>query len=332
MSNIAVPFPDSLPPGYAWFSDEPEFDPAVHLALEEPAETIYLTDLGYTRDEIESKASPVAATSPFRILSEEGAIILLDVARNLRQHAISCERIENMVRGGCYRSKFLRDLCIDPDLTAMMSDIYQTEVAPHTMPVHLGHMNFSPSDLSRAVDKWHHDTLPLDIVMMVTDPATLKGGQFEYFVGTKGQMAELAKEGKTPPRERVCAPHFAGPGYAIALHGNMVVHRGAPLNESGERITMVNGYVAIDTSVDDQHRHKDLRLVDDPEVLYVEWARHAAWRARERLDLLLGELEFTPDRKAVAAQLKEAVKDVAIAIEEMADDDDHQMHHYEKGG
>ena len=330
MSVAAVPFPEQLPVGYQWFDDEPTFNPTRHLALEKPTEIRYLTEFGYSEEEIKTKATPVAASSPFRILSQEGAEVLLHVARSLRQHTTSCERIENMVRGGCYRSKFLRDLCIDPSLTDLMCKIYDTDVAPHTMPVHLGHMNFAPDDLSRAVDKWHHDTLPLDFVMMVTDPTSLDGGQFEYFVGTKHEMGELAKKGKMPPRERVVAPQFNGPGYAIALHGDMVVHRGAALNTPGERITMVNGYIATDTSGDDQHRHKDLTLVDDPETLYTEWAKHAAWRAQGRLQTLLKELSFSSDRKAIAAQLEDAIKDVSSAIDEMRDDNAHELHHYEK--
>ena len=330
MAQAAIPFPDKLPAGYEWFDDEPEFNPALHLALEKPDEIRYLSEFGYSDEEVQSVASPVAVSSPFRVLSAAGSEVLLQVARKLKQHAISCERIENMVRGGCYRSRFLRDLCIDPSVTEMMCEIYQADVAPHTMPLHLGHMNFSPTDLSKAVDKWHHDTLPLDIVMMVTDPATLDGGQFEYFVGTKHEMEELAKEGKTPPADRVEAPPFYGPGYAIALHGNMVVHRGAPLNKPGERISMVNGYVSMDTSCEDQHRHKDLTLVDDPNALYAEWARHAAWRARSRLDSMLREIEFSSDRLAVAGQLEDAIVDVRKAVDEMNDLSDHKMHHYEK--
>jgi len=330
MSLAAVAFPDQLPHGYAWFEDEPVFDPAVHLALERPTEIRYLSEFGYSDEEISTKASTVAVSSPFRILSDQGAADFLQVARSLRQHAIHCERIENMVRGGCYRSRFLRDLCLEPSITELMCDIYGVDVAPHTMPVHLGHMNFSPDDISQAVDKWHHDTLPLDYVMLVTDPSKLCGGKFEYFVGTKHEMAALAAEGKTPPRQRVEAPDFPGPGYAIALHGDMIVHRGAALEKPGERISMVNGYVSTDTRTDDQHRHKDLTLVDDPECLYAEWARHAAWRARNRLDNLINELSFTPDREAVATALEDAVKDVAAAIEEMRDDKEHSMHHYEK--
>jgi len=330
MSTSAVPFPDGLPDGYVWFEDEPIFNPGKHLALQMPETIRTLAEFGYDEATIASKASPVAVSSPFRVLSDEGASALLQCARSLRAHAVSCERIDNMVRGGCYRSRFLRDLCLDPSLTQLMCDIYQTDVAPHTMPLHLGHMNFSPDDLSKAVDKWHHDTLPLDIVMMVTDPAKLDGGQFEYFVGTKEEMAALAKEGKTPPLDRVEAPPFNGPGYAIALHGNMVVHRGAPLKTAGERISMVNGYVATNASLDDQHRHKDLTLVDDPHVLYAEWAKHSAWRARERLDSLINGIEFNSNPADVAGQLENAILDVTQTIAEMKDTGKHEMHHYEK--
>ncbi len=330
MSDPAVNFPEQLPVGYQWFENEPKFDPVRHLALEKPREIRYLTEFGYADQEISTKATPVAVSSPFRILSPEGALVLLEVARSLRQHAISCERIDNMVRGGCYRSRFLRDLCLEPSVTDLLQDVYGTEIAAHTMPVHLGHMNYTPDNPEKAVDKWHHDTLPLDYVMMVTDPMTLDGGQFEYFVGTKSEMVEFAAAGRPPPPERVEAPLFPGPGYAIALHGDMIVHRGAPLKKPGERISMVNGYVSTNTAGDDQHRHKDLTLVDDPECLYTEWARHAAWRARGRLDTLLDELSFTSDRQAVATSLERAIEDVSLAIRQMRDQGEHKMHHYEQ--
>ncbi len=330
MSDAAVPFPTQNPDGFHWLEDEPEFNPSIHLALEKPSAIHYLSEFGYSEAEISTKATPVATSAPFRVLSSAGAEILLQTARRLRQHSTSCERIDNMVRGGCYRSRWLRDLCIDPSLTELMCEIYGTDVAPHTMPLHLGHMNFSPDNLEDAVDKWHHDTLPLDVVMAVTDPASLDGGEFEYFVGTKDEMAELAKQGKQPPRERVIQPPFNGPGYAIALHGNMVVHRGAPLNKPGERISMVNGYVSTNTSLDDQHRHKDLTLIDPPEALYAEWARHAAWRTSGKLNTLLDDLEFNSDPQVIAGKLEEALVDIHQAIADMRDDGEHEMHHYEK--
>ncbi len=40
MAAAAVPFPDSLPPGYEWFPDEPAFDPDRHLQLEDPDDIV----------------------------------------------------------------------------------------------------------------------------------------------------------------------------------------------------------------------------------------------------------------------------------------------------
>ena len=316
--NVAVPFPEERPVGYEWLPNEVPFDPDEHLALEPPASVIGLAEFGYSEAEIEPTATPAAVSAPFRVLSEAGAEIMLDTARRLRPWAARAgNRIENAVRGGCYRSRWLRDLCISPEVTEAMSDIYRTRVAPHSMPVHLGHMNFSPANLAEAVDKWHHDTVPLDYVMMVTDPAGVAGGQFEYFLGTKAEAAALAAKGRTPPPDRIVVPEFPGPGYAIALHGNMVVHRGAPLAAPAERITMVNAYVSLDRRRDDQSRMRDLFGIDDEGVVYTELAKHAAWRAQGRLGALIETLPYHREPEAVIACLETAIADVRQAIDDM---------------
>ncbi len=325
-----LPFPEDRPPGYEWFDDEPAFDPDRHLDLRPPTEVVLLADLGYDESDIAPTATPVAFSSPFRVLSDEGAAVLLDVARRLRPYrARARERIENMVRGGCYRSRWLRDLCRSPEVTAAMAGVYGVDVAPHTMPLHLGHLNYEPTTVGEAVDKWHHDTLALDYVMPVSDPTTLPGGRFEVFLGTKAEAAELAAAGERPPADRTLAPDFGGPGWAIALHGNMVVHRGGPLDEPAERITMVNGYVAMDRSRDDQSRAQDLVGVDDPAVLGAEWARHAAWRGVGRLQSLVDSVPFGIDNAAAADLLEDAVADVRRAIDEMRSEPP-PIEHYER--
>ncbi len=316
--TVAVPFPDTLPDGYAWFADEPKFDPTTHLQLEQPEEIVLLTDLGYSADEIQGKATAMAASAPFRMLSDEGAQVMLDVGRRLRAfHKPAGDRIERMTRGGCYRSRWLRDFCLSPELTEHMAAIYGVPVHPHAMPLHLGHLNYEPTKINTAVDKWHHDTLPLDFVLMVTDPNEMAGGEFEYFLGTKADAAALAANSDTPPRDRVVAPTFPGPGYAIALHGDMVVHRAAPLSNLAERITMVNGYVAADRTSDDQSRSIDLIGVDDPACLWTEWAKFAAWRTEGRIAKLIADLPFTTDRDTVVAELQASIADVQRAIDEM---------------
>jgi len=328
--SIAIPFPEKLPEGYQWLNQEPIFDPLKHLALELPRQMFSLEDLGYTHEEIQDKATKFGISEPFRILSEEGSRILLETARRLKPFSRRAgNRIENTVRGGCYRSRWLRDLCTSQDVCDLMASIYQTEISPHTMPVHLGHLNYQPNKLEEAVDKWHHDTIPLDYVMMVSDPKKLYGGGFEYFMGTKKEAEELSQIGETPPPEKVKSPAFPSSGYAVALHGNMVVHRGAPLTQPGERITMVNAYVSTNCLVDDQSRSRDLIGIDDPASLYTEWAKHASWRTQNRLKKIIDPMDFNHDPKQILDKLETAAKDLLKAIDDIKAGP-REAQHYEK--
>ena len=74
-------------------------------------------------------------------------------------------------------------------------------------------------------------------------------------------MAEFVKTGQNVPAERVVSPAMPGPGYAVMQQGNMVVHQAKGLREEGERITMVNGYVAADARIPDFTRYDQLRLL-----------------------------------------------------------------------
>ena len=107
----------------------------------------------------------------------------------------------------------------------------------------------------------------------------------------------------------------------------MVVHRAGPLDEMCERISMVNGYVSVDTSIDEQSRTADLIGIDDDETLWTEWAKFVAWRSKDRLRNLIDELEFTSDRDAVVAQLEDAIGDAQRAVAEMRDGK-RGLHHY----
>ena len=316
--TAALQFPDVQPASYARLDAEPTFDPARHLALTEPDEVVTLSDLGYSAAEVADKATALGISAPFRILSDEGAAVMLDTARRLRAFTKRAgERIENTVRGGVYRSQWLRDLCVSPELAAHLGRIYGIDIAPHPMGLQLGHLNYEPSTIDTAVDKWHHDTLPLDFVMTVTDPTITPGGQFEYFVGTKADAAALKAAGERPSGDRVVAPSLPGPGWAVAMHGDMVVHRGGPLTAQAERITMVNGYVSLDTDGDMQSRLVDLREVDDPDVLYYEWTRFAAWRAKSRLESLIGSVGFGITADEAAANLERAIEDATTAIAQL---------------
>jgi len=93
---------------------------------------------------------------------------------------------------------------------------------------------------------------------------------------------------------------------------------------------MVNGYVSLDRSGDDQSRSRDLVGVDDPAVLATEWARHAAWRGVGRLQKVVDDLPFGIDNEWAAGQLEEAITDVQQAIRDLRTDPA-PTEHYERG-
>ena len=172
-----LPFPVPHPEGYPMLEDEPVYDPAWHLAIELPDDIKSLADLGYAADDARDCPTQLAITAPFRILSDAGAAALLDVCRALSAFTRSNERISRMVRGGAYQSRFLRDLCLCPEVTAAVSKLCQAPMHPHTIPHQLGHLNYNPHEVGENVDKWHVDTLRVDFVLFVTDPKAVEGGE-----------------------------------------------------------------------------------------------------------------------------------------------------------
>ena len=317
--NTPINFPNTLPDGYHYIDNEPNYDPNIHLALEFPKDSHNLHDLGYSQEEIDKCPTDYGVSGVTRLLSDEGVRVLMQTAQSLRKYSSSGgERIQHLLRGCVYRSKFLRDLCLCPKVSEFLSQIYGIPVAPHSIPLHLGHFNFAPDDLTRAVDKWHIDTIGFDYVMMVSDPNQQVGGRFQYFLGTKREIQEIKDNNQSIPEDRIISPEFPGPGYIIVLQGNMVVHRGAKLEQPFDRVTMVNGYVPLDLDSVDPSRFFDLKTVDPHQLLFPEWARHKAWLSKGKLNRIIEELPFTDDRELIINKLKSAIKDVETAIKDLS--------------
>ncbi len=329
MTMLANPpiFPTHLPAGYECFADETTYDPDQHLALEWPEQILTLAEFGYDESAIDACASPVAVTSPFRMLSEEGVRVTHQVVSRLKaqRSEIAGDRVPSHLAGGVYRSKFLRDLCACPEILDHLSKIGGTPLAPHSMPSQQLYVNYAPQDLSQAVDAWHFDGIGFDYVLMMSDPGQLKGGAFEYFQGTKFEIAETfnlavheVRYGITSelPQDRVIRTRFPAAGYAIFQQGNMVVHRAAKLLAPGDRITMVPGFVSRNFSCPDPTAVHDMPCYGEPGIV-AELARHSAWLAQTKLQHLLHSLPLSDDSGQLAANLKNTIADVISVIREL---------------
>ncbi|HWL18167.1 MAG TPA: hypothetical protein VNS33_00770 [Bradyrhizobium sp.] len=326
-------YPKELPPGYEFvIEDEPEFDPAIHLQLERPEQIWTLADLGYDEDFIARFASPIALTTPARLLSKEGVAAMQHIAHQLQpyvRHNPTAKRVAAVLRGTTHRSKFMRDLCLSTDLTAFFSEMFQTPLMPHTVTHHQGHMNFAPREVGRQVDTWHHDATAFDWVLMVHDPKTVKGGRFQVFNGTRQEGWDLYKEHGDLPEDRVLTPAFPDAGYACYQQGCAVFHRATKLEETGFRASVVQSYVSRDIRFPDPNRAYFIANRNGPEAALdpnyllerncsaVEWARHRAWISKAKLARVLEKMPFseTPDR--VIQWLEEAVSDVNALVSQL---------------
>jgi hypothetical protein len=323
-------FPTQLPPHIKRTVDGPAFDAGKHLALTLPERIETLADFGYSAEARARTPSPVAITSPFRVLSDEGVAALDQVLQDLKadQTVSTGKRLSAFLRGGVYRSKFLRDLVRSPELVEHLSTIAGTPLAPHPVGQFQAYVNYAPADPKKAVDNWHVDSLGFDAVLMVNDPKKLKGGRFQYFRGTHQEAAALVgakdeqqlTQGWTNdlPADRVVSAEFPGAGYAFFMQGDYVFHRAGQLEEPGDRITVVPGYIARDLRFPDRTKTLGMQGWGDPQVL-TEVARHAAWLGREKLALLLERADFnsSSDRLAIAENLEGAVADVLRIAREM---------------
>ena len=289
------------------------WEPARHLALEPPERVTLLEEWG--PDAAGPAAlSPLAITSPFRLLSDEGVAALQTICGELEQYAVGDERIAKKVRGSIYRSRFLQGMYGDASVLAFLRGLARAPLEPHPVSHHAIHINYAPDDISRNVDQWHRDVISFDYVLMVSDPRPMRGGRFEYFLGSVEEGRALLESGAGLPAERVASPAFPGPGWAVLQQGHRVLHRAARLEERYPRTTIVASYWTALADRDDPTDLPTIVRVDGPEIALVEWSRYQARVAAHRLehfaetktDFAHPPAELQQELRAVAARLEEA--------------------------
>ncbi len=276
-----------------------------------------LSDLGYDHVDVARLASPVAITTPFRLLSDEGVAAMRQVALTLRNKREFSDRTAAYLAGGVYRSRFLRDFCACPVVAGFLSEIAATPLAPHSMPSQQIYINYAPDEIEKAVDTWHTDGIGFDAVIMISDPSSFEGGEFQFFRGTKMDAAryldarpdDLTETHLSElPTHRIEAVTFPAAGFAVFQNGAMIVHRANRLRRVSERITLVPGYVARDVRADDPTR--DVVADWEEPGIRAEFARHKAWCSRARLDALIRELPMDADDETIRQELQWAIADV----------------------
>ena len=87
-------------------------------------------------------------------ITDAGVTTLQRILRAMQSSATSSERIPKMVRGGVYRSNFIRGLATSRTITDFVSRHFNVSCQPHSIPHQLAHVNYAPKEVGRAVDLW----------------------------------------------------------------------------------------------------------------------------------------------------------------------------------
>ncbi|WP_409432950.1 hypothetical protein ACJ3XI_00210 [Litorimonas sp. RW-G-Af-16] len=313
-----LPFPNQRPPNYIKLENEPQFDARKHLNLGSPETIITLSQLGYTEAEVKDCPTSFGVSTAFKILSDEGVAVMHETCNAMYANrnvsvGTGVNRLGSYVRGAGYRSQFIKDFCDSPELAEHLSAMAGVSLARHSVPAVACGVNYAPKDIRKAVDSWHVDSVAFDIVMMVSDPTILEGGEFQYFHGTKMEGQSLlgieGEEGvdvELPP-DRVVTVPFPAAGYGFMQQGNMIFHRACRLKKKAERITMIPSFVVTPATAKDATNSINMSGWDDP-GLPAELARHEAWRASARLEKLIDTISLHDDTTALVQQLDEALE------------------------
>lgn len=308
-------FPSDKPAPYVRLSGEPRFEAGKHLALEAPAASLSLSQLGYDDEAIARCPSSLGVTAPFRIFSDEGLAVMQELAMQMKANRNEAagtgkNRLGSYIRGAGYRSQFVYDFCESRELLSFLSELTGAPLGRHTVPAVACGINYAPEDITRAIDTWHVDSVSFDAVILLTDPTTFRGGKFEYFHGTKSEGEALlgarGEEGAetTLPAERVTAVDFPAAGYGFVQQGNMVFHRACRLLEKAERTTLLPSFVVLSEATDATNVSAMSRW-GDPGLL-TELARHEAWLAQARLRRVIDELPLSASREEIAQAVEAA--------------------------
>ena len=305
----------SGPPGYTRAQSDVPWDPK-YLQLEPPARVHLLAELD------ESAAgptalSPIAITTPFRLLSEEGGSILQRICTELQGVATTTLCVSKLARGIVYRSEFIRGFCFDPSMLGMLRRLAQAEAQPHPVTHHAAQLNFTPRRPfapGGPVAPGRGGVRPGDDRL---GPTAHEGWAIRVFLGQC-----RARQGT--PAERPGAPggprapgRIPRPRLGRAPAGPPGDPPGRPLEEHYPRITLVASYYAPHPEIDDPTDLATLRKVDGREIALVEWSRYAALVTARKLQRFAAtQADFSRSLDEVRLALRDSIADAEQAIAE----------------
>lgn len=220
------------------------FDPATDFCLDLPEIALTLDSFGYDSSFIQDYPSPFAISSPFQIMSDIGLSKVLQTVNALRPSAIySSNNGPGVIRGGAYKSSFIRQMLCSSTLIEHCSKIVNAALKPTLLGHQMCHINVEPLRPSHFVGGWHLDQNSYVLVMNLELSGCSGGGDFEYIRTTRMEALGVASSTKDHASSNLIESFSIAPGEAVLMQGSAVIHRAQPLLLSAldnpRRVTLV---------------------------------------------------------------------------------------------
>lgn len=266
------------PPGFAPLKNDVPWRPG-YLELVPPERVFMLGEFG--PDAAGPTAlSPVAITTPFRFLSDEGIRVMHALCSELEGFAGANNRIAN-ARAAAFTAQPFCVACRPTrtcsNSSAASSRHRSSRTRSATMPCT---STMRPTSLARTSTSGTAMSSRSTTSSWSRTRDRSKGGRFEYFLGPVEEGRDLLLGGAGLPPERVVSLEFPGQGWAILQQGHRVLHRATRLEERGERITAVASFYMPDPKIPDPADLPTLRAADGNDIALVEWSGTHPWSPR----------------------------------------------------
>ena len=225
--NTVVLPPSLTHPKFEFASDEPVYDPDIHLSLTEPDFVVLLDGFRHVPkapqlDQAISANgdSQLAYTGPFRLLSEEGYRVLRKIIQRELVHEVGDERQPSYICYNGYRSKWIHDFNRCPrvleHLSRMTGDV---RLIPTAIQSTYSHVNIGRAT-GKNIDAWHSDSVPYVVITLACNMSETVGGELQLIEREPKEAFRLIEEYKGQvPKDFIRAIDYLGPNSCVFMQG-----------------------------------------------------------------------------------------------------------------
>jgi hypothetical protein len=226
VDTLTLP-PSLTYPEFEFASDEPTYDPDIHLSLTEPDFVVLLDGFRHVpkapkldRPVAANGDSQLAYTGPFRLLSDEGYLVLRKILQRELAHEMADERQPGYICYNGYRSKWIHDFNRCPrvleHLSRMTGDV---RLLPPAIQSTYSHVNIGRAT-RKNIDAWHRDSVPYVVILLACDMSQTVGGELQLIEREPEEAFRLIEEYKGQvPKDLIRPIAYLGPNSCVFMQG-----------------------------------------------------------------------------------------------------------------